>query len=130
MKSRSPGFQPGNMWLICDRCGFAYRRTEMKQEWTGLMVCAKDWEPRHPQDFARGVKDEIAPEGPSRPGATDVFDAINKLFFINQMIVPGSVYWNLGFGLDKGEVKDDDEGINTMKLLGENMAWLLKKVNA
>lgn len=65
-----------------------------------------------------------------RAGATDVFDAINKLFFINQMIVPGSVYWNLGFGLDKGEVKDDDEGMNTMKLLGENMAWLLKKVNA
>jgi hypothetical protein len=46
----------------------------MKQEWTGLMVCKADWEPRHPQDFARGVKDEIAPEGPSRPGASDVFD--------------------------------------------------------
>ena len=65
-----------------------------------------------------------------RAGATDVFDAINKLFFINQMVVPGSVYWNLGFGLDKEDVKDDDEGMNTMKLLGENMAWLLKKVNA
>lgn len=65
-----------------------------------------------------------------RAGATGVFDAINKLFFINQMIVPGSVYWNLGFGLEKGEVKGDDEGMNTMKVLGENMAWLLKKINA
>ncbi len=65
-----------------------------------------------------------------RAGATDVFDAINKVFFINQMIVPGSVYWNLGFGLEKGEVKDDDEGMNTMKVLGENMGWLLKKINA
>ena len=65
-----------------------------------------------------------------RAGATDVFDAINKLFFINQMIVPGSVYWNLGFGLEKEEVKGDDEGMNTMKVLGENMAWLLKKINA
>ncbi len=65
-----------------------------------------------------------------RAGATDAFDAINKLFFINQMIVPGSVYWNLGIGLNKEDVKDDDEGMNTMKLLGENMAWLLKKVTA
>lgn len=64
-----------------------------------------------------------------RAGAANVFDAINKLFFINQMIVPGSVYWNLGIGFDKEEVKGDDEGMNTMKILGENMAWLLKKVN-
>jgi hypothetical protein len=45
------------------------------------------------------------------------------------MIVPGSVYWNMGFGLDKGDVEKDDEGVNTMKILGENMAWLLKKVH-
>ena len=64
-----------------------------------------------------------------RAGAANVFDAINKLFFINQMIVPGSIYWNLGIGFDKEEVKGDDEGMNTMKILGENMAWLLKKVN-
>ena len=65
-----------------------------------------------------------------RAGATDVFDAINKWFFINGMIVPGSIYWNLGFGLEKEDVKGDEEGLNTMKVLGENMAWLLKKVNA
>ena len=65
-----------------------------------------------------------------RAGATDVFDAINKFFFINQVIVPGSTYWNMGFGLNKEEVTGDDEGMNTMKVLGENMAWLLKKVNA
>lgn len=65
-----------------------------------------------------------------RAGATDVFDAINKFFFINQVIVPGSVYWNLGIGLNKEEVKDDEEGMNTMKVLGENMAWLLQKTSA
>lgn len=65
-----------------------------------------------------------------RAGATDVFDAINKFFFINQAVVPGSTYWNMGFGADKGAVKDDDEGMRTMKVLGENMAWLLKKINA
>ncbi len=65
-----------------------------------------------------------------RAGATDAFDAINKLFFINQMIVPGSVYWNLGIGRGEGEVKNDEEGLNTMRILGENMAWLLKKISA
>lgn len=63
-----------------------------------------------------------------RAGSTDAFDAINKLFFINQMIVPGSIYWNVGFGRGPEEVKDDDEGMNTMRILGENMAWLLKKL--
>ena len=63
-----------------------------------------------------------------RAGAANVFDAINKFFFINQMIVPGSVYWNLGIGLDEGDVNDDEEGKNTMRVLGENMAWLMGKI--
>jgi len=63
-----------------------------------------------------------------RAGATDAFDAINKFFFINQMVVPGSIYWNLGFGLGEGEVKGDEEGMKTMRVLGENAAWLLKKL--
>jgi len=49
-------------------------------------------------------------------------------FFINQMIVQGSRYWNVGIGLEKGDVKKDDEGLETMKVLGENMAWLMKKI--
>jgi multimeric flavodoxin WrbA len=44
------------------------------------------------------------------------------------MIVPGSSYWNLGMGRQKGEVEKDEEGIQTMKDLGRNMAWLLKKL--
>ena len=64
-----------------------------------------------------------------RAGSTNTFDAINKFFFINQMIVPGSSYWNMGIGLQPGDVNDDKEGINTMKNLGQNMAWLLKKIN-
>ena len=63
-----------------------------------------------------------------RAGSVNVFDAINKFFFINQMIVPGSVYWNMGIGSQPGEVNDDEEGVRTMKILGENMVWLLKKV--
>ena len=64
-----------------------------------------------------------------RAGSVSVFDAINYFFFINQLIVPGSIYWNMGIGLDKGDVEKDEEGIKTMKVLGENMAWLLKKLH-
>ncbi len=63
-----------------------------------------------------------------RAGATHVFDTINHLFLSSQMIVPGSIYWNIGVGREIGEVEKDDEGIRTMKVLGENMAWLLKNL--
>jgi hypothetical protein len=46
------------------------------------------------------------------------------------MIIPGSSYWNLGIGRDPGEVQKDSEGLGTMKTLGQNMAWLLKKIGA
>jgi multimeric flavodoxin WrbA len=64
-----------------------------------------------------------------RAGATHAFDTLNHFFFINEMIVPGSSYWNIGIGLEPGDVERDVEGIQTMKTLGQNMAWLLKKVN-
>ncbi len=64
-----------------------------------------------------------------RAGATTVMSAINYFFLINQMIVPGSSYWNMGFGLEPGEVEDDKEGKKTFENLGKNMAWLLKKLN-
>ena len=64
-----------------------------------------------------------------RAGAIHVFNSINHFFFIGQMIVPGSSYWNLGMGRQKGEVEKDDEGIKTMQDLGRNMAWLLKRLN-
>ena len=63
-----------------------------------------------------------------RAGAIHVFDSINHFFLINNMIVPGSSYWNIGIGREKGDVETDEEGIKTMEALGENMAWLLKKI--
>jgi len=59
-----------------------------------------------------------------RAGAVHVFDTINHMFLMNQMLVPGSTYWNLGLGRGKGEVADDAEGLNNMKNLGETIAWL------
>ena len=64
-----------------------------------------------------------------RGGSIHAFNAINHFFFIGQMIVPGSNYWNMGFGMDKGDVEKDEEGLGTMKVLGENMEWLLKKIH-
>lgn len=65
-----------------------------------------------------------------RGGSIQAFDTINHFFTITQMIVPGSNYWNLGIGLDKGDVRSDQEGLQTMRVLGQNMAWLLKKISA
>lgn len=59
-----------------------------------------------------------------RAGATHVYDTINHMFLMNQMIVPGSTYWNLGVGRDKGDVEGDAEGLRNMKNLGETIAWL------
>ena len=64
-----------------------------------------------------------------RGGAIHAFDTLNHFFLINEMIVPGSSYWNIGIGLEPGDVERDAEGIATMQTLGRNMAWLMKKVN-
>jgi multimeric flavodoxin WrbA len=64
-----------------------------------------------------------------RGGAIHVFDTINHFFTISQMIVVGSSYWNIGIGRNIGDVDTDEEGLKTMRDLGINMAWLLKKLN-
>jgi len=64
-----------------------------------------------------------------RAGAIHTFDTLNHFFFISQMVVPGSSYWNIGMGLARGDVKKDKEGIQTMVDLGKNMGWVLKKIN-
>ena len=51
-------------------------------------------------------------------------------FMINEMIVPGSSYWNVAFGRHKGDVLKDKEGITTIKNFARNMVWLLKKTRA
>lgn len=64
-----------------------------------------------------------------RGGAIHAFDTMNHFFFISQMVVPGSSYWNIGIGLAPGDVKGDEEGLMTMNTLGSNMARLLKKIH-
>ena len=65
-----------------------------------------------------------------RGGGTHVYDTINHMYLMSQMIIPGSTYWNLGFGLDKGEVSQDAEALANMRHLGAAIDWLGRAVAA
>jgi len=66
------GYRPGDFWRICDRSGKKVRASRTEREWTGLIVDRDEWEPRHPQDFVRGVRDDQrVPD--ARPEAPDTF---------------------------------------------------------
>ncbi|MGB2578472.1 multimeric flavodoxin WrbA [Elusimicrobium simillimum] len=64
-----------------------------------------------------------------RAGGIEVLNSIDKLFMISEMIAVGSTYWNVAFGLQKGDAANDEEGVQTMTNLGNNMLWLLQKIN-
>jgi len=64
-----------------------------------------------------------------RAGATFAYSAVNFFFGISEMIIPCSNYWNLGIGLMPGDVNNDTEGVQTFKILGRNMAELLKQIH-
>lgn len=65
-----------------------------------------------------------------RGGATAAFEQINKYFTISQMPVVSSQYWNMVHGNTPDEVRQDLEGLQTMRTLGNNMAWLLRSIEA
>ena len=65
-----------------------------------------------------------------RGGASATFDQINKYYTINNMPVVSSQYWNQVHGSNAGEVVKDEEGMQTMRTLGNNMAWLLRCIEA
>ena len=65
-----------------------------------------------------------------RAGQNFAFAELELWFYIVGMIVPGSTYWNIGFGRDKGEIAKDEEAINTARNFGKNMAFVMKKLKA
>jgi hypothetical protein len=69
--------KPGDWLYRCQRCGVTNYASRTQKEWTGLRVCSTCWEPRHPQDFVRGVKDDIAPPFANSP--SDVFLLPNEV---------------------------------------------------
>jgi multimeric flavodoxin WrbA len=93
---------------VIDRCGFVSRRDG--------------------NAFARKVGAAVS--AVRRAGEIHTLDSIQHFFLINEMIVPGSSYWNMSQCLSPGDYEKDEEGIRTMKRLGENMVWLLKKLHS
>jgi len=95
-----------NMRAVIERCGFVSRANDyMLKRKVGASVVAV-----------------------RRAGAIPAFSGMNLFLHYMQMVMPGSSYWSIGIGRNIGEVLKDEEGLQTMKTLGQNMAWLLKKV--
>ena len=95
-----------NMRAVIERCGFVARANDyMLKRKVGASVVAV-----------------------RRAGAIPAFSSMNLFLHYMQMVMPGSSYWSIGIGAGIGEVLKDEEGLQTMKTLGQNMAWLLKKV--
>ncbi len=65
-----------------------------------------------------------------RGGGSFIQASIHEMMLMSEMIIPGSTYWNFGFGRDKGEVSSDAEAMANMKNLGENILMLIQKLNA
>jgi multimeric flavodoxin WrbA len=65
-----------------------------------------------------------------RAGQNFTFAQLMFFYMIKGMIVPGSTYWNIAFGREKGDVIKDDEGIRTIKNFGRKLAWLAKKLKS
>jgi multimeric flavodoxin WrbA len=95
-----------NMRAFIERCGFVGRANDyMFKRKVGASVVAV-----------------------RRAGAIPAFSSMNLFLHYMQMVMPGSSYWSLGIGRDPGDVNNDAEGVQTMKDLGKNMAWLMKQL--
>lgn len=84
---------------------------------------------RHGENFLRRKVGAAIVVG-RRAGQNFTFAQLNYFFLISEMIVPGSTYWNVAVGRQKGEVSEDAEGLDTVRTLARNMAWLLKKIES
>ncbi|MDR0949822.1 MAG: flavodoxin family protein [Lachnospiraceae bacterium] len=63
-----------------------------------------------------------------RAGGTHALDSMQHFFLNQNMIVPGSSYWNMSLALEPGDYANDKEGVRTMETLGDNIVWLLSKI--
>jgi len=71
---RADFYKDGDYNAICDECGKKYKFSQLKKRWDGLFVCSRDWEPRHPQDYLKGIRDNMSVPI-SRPEAANSFIA-------------------------------------------------------
>lgn len=63
-----------------------------------------------------------------RGAAIQAFDTMNHFLHYMQMYLVGGTYWNMVYGKEIGEVRNDEEGMENMQSIGENMAWILDKI--
>lgn len=102
----------GDYWMICDTCGFKYRRSEMRETWDHLWVCGKDWEPRHPQLDIKAIPDDqrvpvSRPDkssvlGSTTVGTTAAADASTLILTDASTLIKGD---SIGVTLDDGTVQ-------------------------
>ena len=64
-----------------------------------------------------------------RGGASAAFDRLNKYFTMSNMPLVSSQYWNMAYGQTPGQAAQDEEGMQTMRTLARNMAWMIRKLN-
>ena len=93
---------------VIDRCGFISRRDG--------------------NAFARKIGAAVS--AVRRSGEIHTLDSIQHFFLINEMVVPGSSYWNMSLSREAGDYAGDAEGVATMERLGENIVWLLTKIHS
>lgn len=96
---------------------------------SGMLASFMDWVFYHRTELFVG-RPAAAVVSCRRSGSTAAFDQINKYFTISQMPVVSSQYWNMVHGNSPEEVRQDLEGMQIMRTLGRNMAWLLQCIEA
>jgi len=109
--------------IIATPTYFAGVTPEIKAFMDRAFFVAKANEDTFRQKLGAGIAAE------RRSGAVCAVDTINHYFGISGMFSAGSRYWNNAKGLQPGDVEADEEGIDTMKQLGENIAWFIKKTH-
>ena len=84
----------------------------------------------HSTSFDKTMKVGASVVSARRAGNTATFDELNKYFTISSMPIVSSQYWNMVHGFSKEDVERDEEGLQTMRTLGRNMAFLIKAIKA
>lgn len=79
----------GQWNAVCDRCGFEFKSSQLKKDWQGFMVCSKDYEPRHPQDFIKTRAERPAPAW-TRPEGEDEFLEVCYLWELSAYVGLGT----------------------------------------
>lgn len=96
-----------NIMALLDRAGYVARATG--------------------QSFSRKLGGPIVVA--RRAGQNFTYLQLLQWYLINDMVVPGSSYWNVGFGLEPGDVDNDEEALQTVTRFAENLAWLASKIS-